>query len=283
MEVLAQTMEGAADRAASPGLDAGSSRATSRETALASTARVVTSLATIGFGVHHLVARAFATRVLPGAGLPAAAAPWALAVGAFLVLAGAALLAGVRRPAIGVALASLWLAGLLALEAPQVAARWRLLFVWTPPGKNLVLAAGALLLAAGSWSATARLRTWTTARFVLAAFFVLCGVEHFVYASFAQKLVPTWIPGSAAFWVAACGIALIASGVGLLSARTARPAALFVGTMIAAWFVVLHVPRAVAAWSDPGEWSGVCESLAFAGIAWLVAGDPNSTTPRSKS
>jgi uncharacterized membrane protein len=149
-------------------------------------------------------------------------------------------------------------------------------YVWTNPGKNVVFIAGALLLAASAEpaaSARLRQRVWTLARLLVGAFLVLCGVQHFVYTTFAATLVPTWIPGDARFWTLAAGVALIACGLGLLAGgRAARGAGLFAGAMIASWFLILHIPRALSAWNDPGEWSGVCESLAIAGIAWLTSG-----------
>jgi len=246
-----------------------------RGTAWAAWGRGAYALGTIGFGVHHLVTGAFTTRVLPGWPFPGSPAPWALLAGALLAAAGGALLAGARRTTSGLALVALWLLGLLALEAPRVVARWWVGAVWTAPGKNVVLAAGALLLAVSIAETPEALspkrRAWTLARWVLGGFLVLCGVQHFVYARFAATLVPRWIPGPM-FWTIACGVALIACGAGLAFARTAPVAGLVAGSMIASWFLVLHIPRAVAAWTDPGEWSGVCESLAIAGVAWLVGG-----------
>jgi uncharacterized membrane protein len=251
-----------------------------RREGLALWGRGAFALATVGFGVHHLVTGGFATRVLPGWPLAGSPAPWALLVGVFLVASGAALLLGARRPALGLAIAALWLLGLFVLEAPRIVARWTTGYLWTPAGKNLVLAAGALLWAASVGAATTmaapgttdrRRRAWTLARWVLGSFLVLCGVQHFVYAEFAAKLVPSWIPGPM-FWTLACGVALIACGAGLAVPRTTWVAGLVAGGMIATWFLILHIPRAIGAWRDPGEWSGVCESLAIAGVAWLVAG-----------
>jgi uncharacterized membrane protein len=241
---------------------------------LAQAGRAAFAVAVIGFGAHHLVARGFATRGIPAWPLPGSALMWALVVGAFLAVAGLAILAGWRRRPFALGLAAVWSLALLVVLAPRVVANWRVAAVWTNPGKNLVFAAGALLVAAcaSAGSGAAPRRAWTLARLVLGAFLVLCGVEHFMYTTFAATLVPHWIPGPT-FCVLAAGVALIGCGLGLVvGGRAARVAGLFAGSMIASWFLILHIPRALSAWSDPGEWSGVCESLAIAGIAWLVAG-----------
>jgi hypothetical protein len=48
--------------------------------------------------------------------------------------------------------------------------------------------------------------------------------------------------------------------------------------MIFLWFIMLHIPRAIA---DPhsgngNEWTSVFEALAFSGIAFLMAAVPDS-------
>jgi hypothetical protein len=45
-------------------------------------------------------------------------------------------------------------------------------------------------------------------------------------------------------------------------------AALLSGIMVAGWFVLLHVPRALSMGGD--EWIGVGESLAVSGICFMV-------------
>jgi hypothetical protein len=67
------------------------------------------------------------------------------------------------------------------------------------------------------------------------------------------------------------GVALISAGVGLWIRQTVRPAALLSGTMIFIWSLIVHIPRAAAGTGNMMEWSGVFESLAIPGIAFLVA------------
>jgi uncharacterized membrane protein YphA (DoxX/SURF4 family) len=91
--------------------------------------------------------------------------------------------------------------------------------------------------------------------------------------SFVETLVPSWIPWHS-FWTYFAGIALIASGFAIIINIKARLAAFLLGIMIFIWLAVLHLPRGIA---DPhighgNELRSVFESLAFSGIAFVLAG-----------
>jgi uncharacterized membrane protein len=70
--------------------------------------------------------------------------------------------------------------------------------------------------------------------------------------------------------------------VGLGVEKSARPAALVLGTTLCAYALVLYVPRMVAHLHDPGPWTNVLglgsplaaasELLAMSGAAWVLAG-----------
>jgi uncharacterized membrane protein len=149
---------------------------------------------------------------------------------------------------------------------------------WTSAGKVLSFCALGLVLASARQTptmdhgidASSRSKPLMIARVFFAAFLILGGIQHFVWAKFVQTFVPAWIPG-AMFWTYFAGVALILGGVGLLLERTLRLSALLVGAMIFTWFLVLHVPRALTM-RNANETTAVCEALAFAGLAWLLAG-----------
>ena len=139
-------------------------------------------------------------------------------------------------------------------------------------GKSLALSGGSLGVAASLIAADDAgepTRGWavldTIGRCSLGAFFLLAGVQHFLFAPFVATLVPAWIPGALS-WTYVAGGALIASGLGLALPPTSRLAAALSGLMILTWLVVLHIPRALAM-NDRNEWTAVIEALAFAGIA----------------
>lgn len=106
-------------------------------------------------------------------------------------------------------------------------------------------------------------------RYCLSIFMIIGGIEHFIFLEFVAQLVPSWIPGKI-FWASFTGIALICGGVGLLFKKTALLASILTGIMIFVWFLILHIPRAFLFMND-NEWIAVCESLAFSGIAFVLA------------
>jgi uncharacterized membrane protein len=108
---------------------------------------------------------------------------------------------------------------------------------------------------------------------ILFLFFVDCGIAHFQYAGFVQSLIPSFIPFPL-FFTYFAGVCLILAGVGLLIPPTQKIAALLSGIQIAGWFILLHVPRALTMGGD--EWIGVGESLAIAGICFMIYGELKS-------
>jgi uncharacterized membrane protein len=110
-------------------------------------------------------------------------------------------------------------------------------------------------------------------RFFLAAFLILCGIEHFIYVEFVKSLVPSWIPGDV-FWTYCTGVALVAGGVGIIIPLTSRLAGALSGLMIFLWVFLVHIPRALVDLSNSNETTAVFEALAFSGVAFIVAVTP---------
>ena len=166
------------------------------------------------------------------------------------------------------------------------------LAVWSDPLKCLTLSGGAFVVAGSLPAGKAASSSHSFAegliplgKYFLAITMVVFGIEHFVYAGFVNLLVPAWIPAHS-FFTYFAGIALIAAGVGIFINVKRRLAALLLGSMIFIWFLILHIPRAIA---DPhsgngNEWTSVFEALAFSGIAFLLAGEPaNTALPQRNS
>ena len=101
---------------------------------------------------------------------------------------------------------------------------------------------------------------------------VIFGIEHFLYADGVQNLVPDWIPGHL-FWTYFAAVALIGAGLAIIFRFKVKLIGILTGTMIFIWFLILHIPRAVAApVTDNGnELSSVFESLGCSGIAFVIA------------
>jgi uncharacterized membrane protein YphA (DoxX/SURF4 family) len=226
--------------------------------------RVCIGVAAAGTGCMQVVNAGFVRLVAwPAAWRPAQEVA-AIAAGVVLVIAGGALVANRFARQAALVLGLLWGAALL-LRVPEVLANPGAGYVWTNPAKILALIGGALLLAGG------RARVPIIAAAMLAAFLLLGGAQHFVYAAFVDTLVPAWIPPAQRFWTLFTAVALLAGGVGVLVPATRRLAGLLVGVMIFLWVVLLHVPRSVEM-KSAFELAGVFEALALGGVAWLVAG-----------
>jgi uncharacterized membrane protein len=149
-------------------------------------------------------------------------------------------------------------------------------FMWTNPCKIMALVGGAALLAErlpgeGRHNLVRGFaRLASAAATFLALFLVVCGMQHFIYADFVVKLVPSWIPPQM-FWTYFTGTALMAGGVGIHSPPTARLAAAMSALMIFLWVLMLHIPRAITLPEHAFETAGAFEALALSGVALIVA------------
>lgn len=248
--------------------------------------RLFIAIAMIAFGIQHFVYLDFVTRVFPK--LPA----WipghsilACVFGAFLFIAGAAILVGKEARTAALLLGGVILLSFAVLHLPLLLANPANGGVWTNAGKGLALA-GASFLVAGSvpveftnragfraMIANALERFIPLSRFFLAAFLILGGILHFIYVEFVATLVPEWIPGHL-FWTYFAGVALIAGGVGIILPWTTRLAAALTAIMIGLWVVLLHIPRALANLHSSNETTAVFEAFAMTGAAILIAANP---------
>lgn len=238
------------------------------------------AIATIAFGVFQLIRVDFVRLVPePPTWLPAHSF-WAALIGALLLVIGVSILFDKHsRLAAGV-LAGVLLFSVVFLHVPEIATDPARGYKWTNPAKALALFGGAILIAgAGTASVgSAESAVVRAARRFLpfgpslffGVFFIICGIQHFVYADFVTQLVPAWIPARA-FWTAFTGIALVAGGVGVLIFPLARWAATLSGLMIFLWVLLLHLPRAFADVNQTGEMDGVFEALAMSGVAFMLA------------
>jgi uncharacterized membrane protein len=154
---------------------------------------------------------------------------------------------------------------------------------WLNTYKAMALCGGTLIIAASFFREdVVSLRGNNTKRklinvlisagcILIAAFFIAGGYAHFKFAEFVKDFIPAYIPFRA-FWTYFCGICLVAGGLGLIIPPTRRLAALLSGIMIGGWFILLHIPRFLANTKDASDRMGLCESFAFTGILFVLAG-----------
>ena len=106
-------------------------------------------------------------------------------------------------------------------------------------------------------------------RYFLALPMVVFGIQHFLYAEFIVHLVPTWVPVRL-FWTYFAGVALFASGLGIIINVLSRLAATLLGLMISTWVIILHIPR-VFQFPGDSEFINVFDAVCMLSGAYLLS------------
>jgi uncharacterized membrane protein len=107
-------------------------------------------------------------------------------------------------------------------------------------------------------------------------FLFLSGIQHFVFADFVKFLIPSWIPFPV-FWTYAAGVALILTGLALITGLKRQLISRWAAMMIFSWVIVLHIPRALED-NNQNEWTAVFEALAFSALLFMVSKTPSLAT-----
>jgi uncharacterized membrane protein len=150
---------------------------------------------------------------------------------------------------------------------------------WDNAEKELALSSGAFVIA-GGFSKTnensvvsflSKLIPFGSVLFSLTI--ISFGIDHFLYANVVSEYIPSWIPNRI-FWTYLAGTALFGSGIGILVKIKVRLMAALLGTMILIWFIILHIPKAIASPVEDmgGEITSAFLALAYCGIAFVIAG-----------
>ena len=155
---------------------------------------------------------------------------------------------------------------------------------WTDAFKILALSGGAFVIA-GSFSISKSdpdgklLRSLEklipVGRIFFGIMLTVFGIDHFLYYQFVQSLVPSWIPFPL-FWTYFAAIALIGAGVSFIFMMKIKLVGILTAVMLFIWFLILHVPRAIAMpdAANGNELTSVFQALAFSGVALVVAFAP---------
>jgi uncharacterized membrane protein YphA (DoxX/SURF4 family) len=168
----------------------------------------------------------------------------------------------------------------ILLLSPVSAAR---LDVWFGVGEAIAYSGGAFVMA-GSFSEevlsdgkTNSFESWIKGLLPLGRIFfsiliILFGFSHFVFTDFVSTMVPKWI-GAPLFWTYFVGVALIGSGVAIILRIWIRPVAFLLAIMLFLFFMLFHIPDAIA---NPYTGGGneivrAIIALLFCGIALLIA------------
>lgn len=101
-------------------------------------------------------------------------------------------------------------------------------------------------------------------RYAFAISLVVFGIQHFIYYDYVSSVIPSWIPGHL-FWAYLTGVSHIAAGLSIATKVKARLAATLLVLMFGLWFLLLHLPRAVAHLHEKNEWSSAIVAPAMCG------------------
>jgi uncharacterized membrane protein len=103
------------------------------------------------------------------------------------------------------------------------------------------------------------------------------GILQLYYGDFRPQILPPWpshIPGLA-IWARLLGLVLVLSAVAIVMNKKARPVALLWGAVLLAFIPIFHVPYMLLVSPHPnhlGSWADTFNTLALAGMAFVVAG-----------
>jgi uncharacterized membrane protein len=231
-------------------------------------ARIATiffAVALIGWGIIHFLVGDFIVGRAPAwpESVPGKIV-WAYASGLLLIVTAAAIIYPTRSIVAG-RVGSV--AGLLILiwaggrNLIHVVLNLDYGFMLTNLGKSITIGSGVLLISLRDkkkW-------VFTFSSICIGIFFLIGGIQHFIFIDFVKTLVPRWIPGDV-FWSYVAGVGLLASGIALVTGVLRKLAALIASWMVFVWFLILHIPRGFGETASYNEWIAIFESLAVSAI-----------------
>ncbi|MCD0472407.1 hypothetical protein [Flavobacterium sp. JAS] len=154
--------------------------------------------------------------------------------------------------------------------------------VWINAIEELTYSGGAFVLA-GSFTENSSARdekNFTSlleklipsGRIFYSILIILFGLSHFLFANFLSTMVPKWLPAPM-FWTYFFGVALVISGISIISKIVIKPIALLLAFTLLLFFLFFHIPDAIANPSAGGgnEIVRAFVALLFCGIALVIA------------
>jgi len=255
---------------------------------LIKTGRACYGILMMTIGINQFIFADFRPAILP---------PWpswrtspeiaAYLTGIVFLAAGLAVVFSKKAKPVALALGCILLAVILFWHLPYILFIQphliRHLGVWGDVAKTLAFCGGAFVVA-GSFLQEPRAERTTprvlvlpeklipSGRIFFATTMIVFGIDHFLYVEYISKMVPGWIPGHF-FWTYFTGAALVGSGTAIVLKIKIKPVALLLSLMIFLWFILLHIPGAIA---DPVVDHGnlvlsAADALGFSGTALMIA------------
>jgi uncharacterized membrane protein len=202
--------------------------------------------------------------------------------GIFLVLAGGCIVFGKKIMPVSILLGGVLLTVFCCYFIPyqlMASSRYMHFGEWENSAKELALASGAFAIAGCFPKQTGHplieflQRLIPLGAILFSLTIISFGIDHFLFAHEASDYIPSWVPDHL-FWMYFTGSALLGSGIAIMLNVWRALAATLLGSMIFIWFIILHVPRVIAA---PAAYMGseiasAMLALAYGGIAFVIAG-----------
>ena len=193
---------------------------------------------------------------------------FAILTGLLLILGGGETLSGKFARSGALLLACTYGLWVLILHGPIVVSKPLDLGTWNGVAEIVFMSAGAIALFAGMRGTRDKLTHGVCIAIGFCA--LLFGAAHFKYVQATATLVPAWMPPNQIFWAYATGAAHIAAGLALVSGFRSQLGATLLAVMMAAFVVLVHIPRVYASPNEQLEWIMLGVALSLSGAAWLV-------------
>lgn len=230
------------------------------------------------FGLQYCFSATSLAVPVTGPPWPPVVQLWAVIVGLVLLVCGVGIVLRKTSAAAAACLALLLILYVVIYFVPKVIAHPRNPGPWTSSGEILAICAAALVAAvsiglerAPETASRSRLLAARNIGYILfSAALVVFGIQHLMYGPFVASLIPAWIPARL-FWAYFVGATFVAAALAISTHIQARLAAILLGVMFLAWFLILHLPRVFAAPHNGNEWTSAFVALAMSGAAFLLA------------
>lgn len=248
----------------------------SRMLSIATVGRLLLAVATLSFGLEHILTGNFPLAFIPSQTVFSGRYVVVLLVGLYLIIAGLGL-SWQRTSAIALrGVGSFFLGLALGVQLPALLQQPTNGSIWTVIGELIGLSSGCFYsLSAYANNDTPRSNKLFRLCRISKGFFIVAlsifGGVHFIYASFIATLIPSWI-SFPIFWAYFIGVAFLASAVSWAINRFRVLSAGLLGLMFLSWVVLVHAPRVVQSPHVEPEWTSMLIALALSGTSWLLAG-----------
>ncbi|MEI9917381.1 MAG: DoxX family membrane protein [Bacteroidota bacterium] len=234
-------------------------------------ATIFIAVALVGWGIMHFMTGDFITGRAPSwpEGLPGRLA-WAYTSGVLLIVSAISIVSGATFAPNQKTRFAVICSGILVLAWAGGRNLYAVLpnldygYMLTNLGKSITIGSGLLLIALDK-----KRSIFIFASICIGIFFLIGGIQHFIFIDFVKTLVPRWIPGDV-FWSYVAGVGLVAAGIALITGIQRKLAALISSYMVFIWFLVLHVPLGFGETASFNEWIAIFEALFVASILAVI-------------